>query len=515
MTCKKIFLISSCLAIAACSSNNINTVIETNTDTSVKLVTSYNSKDLKQYINNQTICKTGTNIEACSTNKQNLANQFNFNVNQITRNHISKINAYSIIYKSPGVDEELRTLSGGILIPDSSINKIKGVVLFYHPTEFTKYNVPSCFTNASDLPGYCQISETKHGSNYAMQLGGVFASQGYVVVMPDYIGQGIDSSIMHPYVINPQVNARSGINMLADTRKLLKHLGLNNAKPLNLFITGYSEGGAYALWASKLLQNSSTDILSINNYNLRMTAPISGAYDISGTQIPMELANVAAYPKADKYKALSLNELTLQKAALMSYSLTSIAYYYFNQKYTTVFNHNYLDCGKYCIIDGLQYKMPELFTLVNPNLTIKNILFAIKGNAFNTINPENKLTYSTKNNSINSFIAKGLNKNKTFIKILKQSDIITWQTNTPVTLIHLDYDSVVSPRNSDIAYEGMLKLSDKSLVKNLSISNFDFKTSILSNDPNNVKPLDHMGDRVFLFIAALNEFNKNSDNITY
>lgn len=512
MKFKPALAITTLLTLTACSNSNINTVVETSPNTTVKLIAQYSTKDLQQYINDQNICKTGTNTDACSTNKQNLANQFNFNINQIgTDNPISQIDAYNVVYKSPGVDGKPRTLSGAILVPEIGMDKIKGVIVFYHPTELAKFHVPSCFLNAEGLPAYCQIKKSINGSNYVQHLGGIFTSQGYVVVMPDYIGQGIDSSIMHPYIIEAATNAKSGINMLADTKKLLKHLGLDDTASLNLYLTGYSEGGAYSLWASKLLQNSEKDILTDNNYKLRLTAPIAGAYDLSGTQVPMELAKVSTYPKADKYRAFSPNELALQKTLVMSYGLTSTAYYHFNQKYSKVFNQDFLACGNHCVIGGVSYTISELFTSINPDLTVKNIVSAIKNDAFDSINPENNLAFSTENNSINSFTADGLNKNKEFFKILKQSDIVSWKTTTPVTLIHYDYDSVVSALNSDIAYKGMLKLSDKKLVKNLSISNFDYMTSITSNDPNKVKPVDHMGTRVFQFIAALNEFNQHSD----
>ncbi|HLX52932.1 MAG TPA: lipase family protein, partial [Aquella sp.] len=399
---------------------------------------------------------------------------------------------------------------GAILVPDVAKEKIKGVILFYHPTEVSKYNVPSCFMNAKNLPDYCQIGGRIRGSSYAMQLGGVFSAHGYVVVMPDYIGQGIDSSTMHPYMIYPQTNARSGLDMLKASRQLLKTLGIDDSVELNLYLSGYSEGGAYSLWASRLLQGYAKKRLYDNNFTLGLTVPISGAYDLSGAQIPFLFANVEPYPHADKYKALAAEELTNMKPVSATTYLTALAYYNFNQDYSTVLNPDFLSCGSYCKFGSNTYTIPELYTLISSDLTRDNIFAANKNAALDTINPDNNLAYGSENNSVRSFVADGITKNQIFSKVTKQADIISWKTLKPVTFINLDYDSVITPLNTQSAYNGLRKSSNKNLVDRVGISNFDYNTSINSKNPNALEPIDDVGCRVFTYIAALNEFNKVS-----
>jgi len=497
-----------CTALIACASNNMGNLNES-PDTKITLVETYKTKELQEFIDKENICKTGKNIDACTENKKNLADQFNFNVDQIGKNNpISRINAYSVTYPSHGVSGEARTLSGAILVPDVAKDKIKGVILFYHPRDVTKYYVPSCFMGAKNLPDYCLIGGKNHGSNYAMQIGGVFTSQGYVVIMPDYIGQGIDSSIMHPYMIYPQANARSGLDMLSASRQLLKTLGIEDTTELNLYLSGYSEGGAYSLWASRLLQGYAKNRLSNNNYSLGLTVPISGAYDLSGAQTPFLFANVRPYPHADKYKALAAEELTSMKPISATTYLTTLAYYNFNQDYSNVLNPDFLSCGSYCKFGGNTYTIPELYTLISPDLTKDNIFAANKNAALDTINQDNNLAYGSENNSIRSLVADGITKNQIFNKVTKQADIVSWKTTKPVTFVHLDYDSVIAPLNTQNAYNGLRRASNKNLVDNVSISNFDYNTSITSSNPNVVKPIDNVGCRVFSYIAALNEFNK-------
>ena len=70
----------------------------------------------------------------------------------------------------------------------------------------------------------------------AMWLAAVWASRGYVVVMPDYIGSGDDTSEPHPYVVYPNVNAESGLAMVKAARSLLSGSYKVTAS-LPLFIT--------------------------------------------------------------------------------------------------------------------------------------------------------------------------------------------------------------------------------------------------------------------------------------
>jgi hypothetical protein len=69
--------------------------------------------------------------------------------------------------------------------------------------------------------------------------------------LPNGLGYDTDAAYIHPYQTFPQINALTGIYMLKATRTLLTSLGLPN-KTLNVYLTGFSEGGAYALWASYL-----------------------------------------------------------------------------------------------------------------------------------------------------------------------------------------------------------------------------------------------------------------------
>lgn len=93
--------------------------------------------------------------------------------------------------------------------------------------------------------------------------------------MPDYLGLG-DHKGFHPYPLGA-VNCWSGIDLIKPARVIAGKVGLTIGP--DLFITGYSEGGAVAMWATKRIEE-------LNDPELKITrsAPLSGPYDLSGAQ---------------------------------------------------------------------------------------------------------------------------------------------------------------------------------------------------------------------------------------
>ena len=174
------------------------------------------------------LCPNGTD---CSTNLTNATIDFDFHDRSIN----NTVNNYTILYSTPGVLAENREVSGGVIIPNIPASQLKGVVIYYHETEVAKSEVPSCFHNSQATNYYCSSNDTQ---TYGEALGGIIAAQGYIVIMPDYIGLGYDNKVMHPYVLYPEVNALSGLYMLQAANTMLNKLGYS-IKNKNLYLTGY------------------------------------------------------------------------------------------------------------------------------------------------------------------------------------------------------------------------------------------------------------------------------------
>jgi pimeloyl-ACP methyl ester carboxylesterase len=101
---------------------------------------------------------------------------------------------------------------------------------------------------------------------------GAFASLGFIAVIPDYIGFGSASSILHPYYVE-DLSASSVIDNLKAATELagLKSVAFNK----DLFLVGYSEGGYVTMATHKYLDQNPTP-----DFKLVASFPAAGGYDI-------------------------------------------------------------------------------------------------------------------------------------------------------------------------------------------------------------------------------------------
>lgn len=411
----------------------------------------------------------------CQANLNNLKNNYKFSISQIKNNNlgITGVNEYNITYTTPGISStdnlnyQPRTVSGAIYIPQGiAPDKVKGVVLISHLTAYNKYD----FGPKADI-----ISGLGYPS--------IYATNGYIVLLADGLGFGADSEELQPFSY-PMLNAITSINMLKASEELFPKLGLNFPKPLNLFLNGFSYGGLVTAWASNLLQNKG--MLAGINMVLKATVPIAGPFDFENAQWPMEKSNVST--DHNIYKIENQYTAALSKPALVSLMMASYEYY------------NSIPCTNdmlegYCNLSdknaGPYNTVYQLYGSNNqPNTSdIQEILWS----------QAQTLHYSQTNNSIKAFIV--FPEEPSFLKTLYAAGISSWKTTSPVTLIHLRNDSLVTPINSEHALVGIKKLSTPGLVNTLEINNNDY----LVGRP--LAPIDHNNN--FQYIASLFVFNKN------
>lgn len=104
-------------------------------------------------------------------------------------------------------------------------------------------------------------------------VGVVFAARGFVAVLPDYLGLG-DSPGLHPYH-HARSEATAGLDALRAARTLCAQQSI----PLNgqLFLAGYSQGGH-----ATLALHREIEFFHTNEFDLTASAPMAGAYDLSG-----------------------------------------------------------------------------------------------------------------------------------------------------------------------------------------------------------------------------------------
>jgi len=132
------------------------------------------------------------------------------------------LNLYKIHYKTPAPDGKPTTASGLVAMPNAPTDSV-GIVSYFHGTRVQRSDVPS--------------TNNERNAIYLATFG---SSGGYMLVMPDYLGQGDNELQVHPYV-QADTLASASIDMLIAAKELAASLKY----PVNdrLYLAGYSEGG--------------------------------------------------------------------------------------------------------------------------------------------------------------------------------------------------------------------------------------------------------------------------------
>jgi dipeptidyl aminopeptidase/acylaminoacyl peptidase len=166
------------------------------------------------------------------------------------------VTTYKLEYMSRNSDNEQVKVSGLVAIPNK--NSPSPLLSFQHGTTFVNTDAPSFNLKVS----------TRHPEI-------LFASLGYIVFSPDYIGYGVSEGETHPYLLK-QPSADIVIDMLNAGKQWLKeeHIAINQ----QLFMTGYSQGGYVTMAALEAMQNS-------GDIDLTVTGAVLGAgpYDLYKT----------------------------------------------------------------------------------------------------------------------------------------------------------------------------------------------------------------------------------------
>ena len=160
---------------------------------------------------------------------------------------------YDIIYYTHWVDRKKIKASGLYFAPIT--NKEFPVLIYNHGTRIKPHR-----------------SNNIRGENLICTI---FATDGYGVLAPDYIGLGHGEK-KHLYC-HADSEAEAGIDFLNIIDDFNKDKGLKRNN--QIFISGYSQGGHSAMALHIKLQNEYSD-----KYPVTASSPMSGPYDLAHTQ---------------------------------------------------------------------------------------------------------------------------------------------------------------------------------------------------------------------------------------
>ena len=176
---------------------------------------------------------------------------------QLTVSPACSITVYHMEYGTVGGAGEATTASGALMVPSGSSATCQGarpVVEYAHGT------------NASKAFNMANLT----GNSEALLMATVFASQGYIVVAPNYAGYDTSTLPYHPY-LNADQQSKDMIDALAAARSAYSAASASdNGK---VFITGYSQGGHVAMATHKAMQAAGMTVTA--------AAPMSGPYALA------------------------------------------------------------------------------------------------------------------------------------------------------------------------------------------------------------------------------------------
>jgi len=180
-------------------------------------------------------------------------------------------------YTSHDVNGDPITLSGKVIIPAKG--KIKNMIIVSHWT----------------------IGANRECPSECLPLEGILASKGYAVVMADYIGYGVTSNQVHPYM-HVSSTAGSVVDMALAVKPYLKAIG-REPESDNVILVGYSQGGSTTLGVMNILQVGYKTELPIE-----MVFAGGGPYDLAATFDVAMLEDKTGIPCAIPMIVQGINE---------------------------------------------------------------------------------------------------------------------------------------------------------------------------------------------------------------
>lgn len=192
----------------------------------------------------------------------------------VKKNEIVRISG---TYTGHDVDGSPLTLSGTIVLPRSGA--IKNMVLVSHYTIGANYECPSL----------------------SFPMEGIIASRGYAVVFADYIGYGVTSARIHPYM-HSESTARSVVDMGLAVKAYLEHVG-RAPESREVILMGYSQGGANTLAVMDLIQREYSTELAV-----KKAYAGGGPYDLAATYDLAVQENISGIPCAIPMIVQGINE---------------------------------------------------------------------------------------------------------------------------------------------------------------------------------------------------------------
>ncbi|MDW6060260.1 lipase [Streptomyces sp. FXJ1.4098] len=189
------------------------------------------------------------------------------------------VDAYRLVYRTVDPYGRPTTASGLLVLPRGGEGRLRPVS-FAHGTGSHKDDSPSKQTG-----GFLPAPPV------------TYASAGYAGIAPDYLGMGVGPG-PHPWMDVPSETTAS-LDMLRAARAFAPRTGRTLDR--EVAVTGFSQGASAALGLARALQSGED-----RWFRLGALAPVSGAYDFGGAELPALLAGELEPKSSVLYAAYTL-----------------------------------------------------------------------------------------------------------------------------------------------------------------------------------------------------------------
>ncbi|MBL0911491.1 MAG: T9SS type A sorting domain-containing protein [Bacteroidia bacterium] len=306
-----------------------------------------------------------------------------------------KINVYRLLYNTVGPDSVTPVVASGLMVLPKDKGCASTILSYQHGT----------MTRRVDAPSYRQGEWI---------LGVAMGSDGYVGLLPDYLGLGLDTSMVHPYQ-----HARSEATAVIDHIRAAREACAQLSYALNgqVLLTGYSQGGHATMATHKMIQGSFS-----SEFNVTASVPMSGPYSMSGV---MKDVMLSSQPYPSPY--------------YLPYVLFS-----FRNVYGVYPNASDFLVAPYDAV------LPPLFNGVYGSGTIDNAMPNV---------PKNILKQTVLDSFTND-------PNHIFRLLLDENDVYKWVPQVPVHMLYCEGDNSVPFENTIVAYDYMTNAGATKVSKN-------------------------------------------------
>ncbi len=290
------------------------------------------------------------------------------------------VSVYKIVYHTTYQGQEVKA-SGLICVPDGMMTPAP-VLSAQHGTIFAHREAPTHFSGLSGFE--------------------LFASAGYITLIPDYLGFGESKNLFHPYY-DRQHSAMAVVDMIKAAKEFYKEKQI--AAGEKLFLVGYSEGGYVTLAAQKEIETNPA-------HSLKITAAAAGAggYDLSSMLDDVTSGKDYSYPAYLAYLLQAYNHTNNWQRPLSDM---------FQEPYAT--------------------KLPGLFNGSNSGGSINRELPRDPQKLFTPAFYQGLLQPSGE---------------QTLKKALQDNSLTNWTPQSPTRLYHGTADEIVPFQNSKDTFDG-------------------------------------------------------------